>query len=1173
VTAAAAPPQAAAQPAAGTPYVGLVPYREEDAAFFFGRDRENEIVTGNLRAAQLTIVYGASGVGKSSLLEAGVIHDLHREVLANAVAGRERPPFAICSFRAWRDEPLPALVEAIRAAAAEALGDAELGAWPPGTPLVDTLRAWTDRVRTLLVVLDQFEDYFLYHAEEDGEGTLAVELPRIVNDPNLRVHVLLSIREDAWAKLDRFKGRIPRLFANYVRIENLNRAAAREAIEEPVRAWNELAPPGERPYTVERPALVEAVIDATAAGRLTLAGSGDGVRPTVAGADAIEAPFLQLVMERIWRATVAAGSRELTLARLDELGGAERIVKGHLDDALGALTPAEQEVAADSFRYLVTSSKTKIAYSASDVAEWTGRDGTEISAVLEKLCRGESGRILRHVAPSDESEPMRYELFHDVLAEPIRDWRRGYDQERDRRAAFRRHARVLAVLLLVAVAGLLAAAAVFAYLQKLHADRATRSATSLALLYPASTQLFAHPAASLLLSLEAYRTRPSAQAESGMLSALESIQPLSFPSILEGGRGSVLAVAFSPDGRTLASSGTSGRLVLSDMRTRRRLGRPLNAHQGRVYAVAFSPDGRELATAGGDGTIRLWNVATRKPLATLSGHRGPVYGVVFSWNGSTLASAGHDGTVRRWSTRTHKQLGQAVYLHQGPIHGVAFSPNGRKLASAGNDGTVRLWNLKNPDPRSKPLPGNQHLVYGVVFSPDGRTLASAGADGTVRLWNVTTRQPVGEPLNGRQGAVHAAGFSPAGSTLASAGSDGTVVVWDLRYTGLGERLHAGSGVVHGVAFNPDGRTLVSAGRHGAVRVWDLANRAPVSEPLGQGIPSPFPPGAGTVEVAFSPDGRLLATAPGDGNMQLWDTRSGRPLAEIRPVSGIAFSPDGKTLAANRDGKVTLWPLGRRLGSGRQLGASHESAYEIAFSPDGQTLAAAGRNGPILLWNARTRTRLGQLDGDFGQLGDIAFSPDGQTLASASLSGDVLLWDVRTRRQLGLPLNGHQRSAYELAFSPHAAILAVGGRDGTVALWDTRTQTELGNPLNGRQGSIHGVAFSPDGRTLATGGQDGTVLLWDVGTRSQIGQPLNAHKGPIQDLAFSPDGQTLAAAGPGRDRAGGRRQPGIVMLWHVDWGKWPDLRDKVCRSVVGNFTPTEWDALAPNIRFRSTCPAT
>ena len=280
------------------------------------------------------------------------------------------------------------------------------------------------RVRTLLVILDQFEDYFLYHPDEDGEGTFVEEFPAVVNDENLRVHFLVSIREDALAKLDRFKGSIPRLFANYVRVEHLDRAAARRAIEGPVDEWNRRAC---RRAAVHGRAGSRRRGDRRCRRRRARARPerrpGDSRRPPrTAG---VEAPFLQLVMERIWRAASDAGEHDLTLARLEALGGPQRIVENHLLEALGTLTADEQAVAADLFRFLVTRSKTKIAHPASDLAEWTGRSEAEATTVLEKLSRPEGGRILRRVPPPVAGAgETRYELFHDVLADPILEWRR-----------------------------------------------------------------------------------------------------------------------------------------------------------------------------------------------------------------------------------------------------------------------------------------------------------------------------------------------------------------------------------------------------------------------------------------------------------------------------------------------------------------------------------------------------------------------------------------------------------------------------------------------------------------------------------------------------------------------------------------------------------------------------
>ena len=206
-----APPQPTERRLPETPFVGLVPYGEGDAAFFFGRDEEKQIVAGNLRAARLTILYGASGVGKSSLLHAGVVHDLHEQVRANAAGAVGAD--AVRDLRVQRLARRPAARARRGDAGGRASRRSAARSCRRGSRASRSSRPsarWTERVRPLLVVLDQFEDYFLYHADEDGEGTFAVEFPRLVNEPNLRVNFVLSLREDAWAKLDRFEGRIPR---------------------------------------------------------------------------------------------------------------------------------------------------------------------------------------------------------------------------------------------------------------------------------------------------------------------------------------------------------------------------------------------------------------------------------------------------------------------------------------------------------------------------------------------------------------------------------------------------------------------------------------------------------------------------------------------------------------------------------------------------------------------------------------------------------------------------------------------------------------------------------------------------------------------------------------------------------------------------------------------------
>jgi WD40 repeat protein len=1144
-----------------TPYVGLVPYGEDDAAFFFGRDEEKWIVGGNLRASRLTILYGASGVGKTSLLRAGAIHDLRNLARDNALTKLERTPFAICVFAAWRDDPLPALMETIRGVAAEVLGVESLSPWQPGEPAADRLRSWTEEVRTLLVVLDQFEDYFLYHPGEDGENTFAGEFPAIVNDPNLRVHFLLSIREDALAKLDRFKGRIPRLFANYVRIEHLNRAAARRAIEGPIDEWNRRRSPQEPAYTLE-PALVEAVIDATATGALAL---GVGVRDTTSAAadvQRVEAPFLQIVMERLWRATVDTRAHDLTVSRLDELGGAERIVENHLLEALASLSKSEQAVAAGAFRFLVTSTKTKIAHPASDLAEWTRRPEPEVAAVLEKLCRGESGRILRRIPPpATDNGETRYELFHDVLAEPIAAWRADYEQDQRRRATVRRFARVGGALVLLAA--VFATLGIWALVQRNEARSATRSAASLALASAAKDLLPSRVDAALLLGLEAYRESPSPEAASAMVASFSAARRSGAVAILRGHPRAVRAIAMSPDDRTLASADFDGTLRLWDLRERRPIGEPLRGHEDAVWSIGFSPDAKTLASASHDGTVRLWDGSDGTPLGVLaSGDRGLISSVAWSRDGTTLASAGEAGIIQLWDPKTQKALGPPLEAHRGRIVSLAFSPVEGTLASAGYDGNIRFWDVRSRRPIGQIENAHDGRVLSIAWSPDGQALVTSGTDGLIHIWDARSRRPLGDAFGPDTGDIWSVAWSPDGRTIASSGEDNTVRLWDARDgTPMGEPLRGHRDRVVAVAFAPDGRTLASSSYDSTVRIWKMPAPAVLGEAIERHPDQ-------VKAVAYSPDGRLLASADFGGLIKLWDLRS-RKLhsqlddGETTSIEIVAWSPDGQTLASAGDGgSIVLWDVAGGTPTAT-LDGHDETVQSVAWSPDGSMLASAGLDDTVRLWDVAERAPLGQpLRGHEGEVWSVAWSPDGRTLASVGADGTLRLWDASTRAALSQVSLADDDVGTSVAFGPDGHTLAIGTIEGRVQLWDVDTRARLGEPLSGHDLEVRAVAFSPDGRQLVSAGEDGSVRLWDVGGRRALGGPLGGGDGDVLSVAFSPDGRTVASGD----------SDGAVRLWYgILWHDLADLKRQVCSLVVGNLTEPEWQELVPGLEYRTTCP--
>jgi len=409
-----------------SPYPGLTPYTEADGQLFFGRAREGAILLANLVASRLPILYGAMGVGKSSLLRAGVASHLRYNARAN-LADYGVPKLAVVVFSSWAgDDPVGELADAIRASAAE-LGPDRPASGPAAPARLDeTIETCASQVEgKVLIILDQFEDYFLYHRGDDGDGTFPVELARAVNRADLPAGFLISIRDDAVARLIPLRERIPRLFDNFQHLEHLDLEAARDAILGPLNVYNMLGA-GE-PVEIE-PELIQAVLDEL---RLRSLVTLDGFTTESEAREArIETPFLQLVMTRLWDEETRRGSHTLRLETLRQLGGARRMFGRVVEDLMAGLSLEEQRVTADILHFLVTGSGATIPQSAPDLAAYSGRDEREVVRVLERLS---SVRVVRPLPPSPGRKEVRYQIFHDVLAGPLLEWVASTTRARERR--------------------------------------------------------------------------------------------------------------------------------------------------------------------------------------------------------------------------------------------------------------------------------------------------------------------------------------------------------------------------------------------------------------------------------------------------------------------------------------------------------------------------------------------------------------------------------------------------------------------------------------------------------------------------------------------------------------------------------------------------------------------
>lgn len=1114
-------------------------------------------------------IVGASGSGKSSLVRAGMVSalrwnktstDWHIHVLTPTA----HPLESLASSLA----PGRRSVGATRPLVEDLIHD------PNSLHLFAARVLHSEDHPRLVLVVDQFEELFALCRSEEERAAFIGNLLTASSEPNGPTMVVITLRADFYAHCARYVQLREALAKQQEYIGAMNGEELRQAIEEPAQRGRWEFEPGlvelllhdvgHEPGAL--PLLSHALLETWQRRRgrtMTMSGyaSSGGVRGAIA--ETAETVFTdqftheqQAIARRIFLRltelsdeTSSADTRrrakfnELIL-RPEEAATTHVVLKALADARLITTSEDSAEVAHEALirewptlrgwlednreglrlqRHLTESAEewytmnreTDVLYRGARLAqarEWADSHADEMNALEREFLDASIEYSVREIAEREAQHQRELEAAQKLIES---ETQRAEEQTRSANRLQLRNRAIITVGTIALILAVLASAfGIRSNQNAISAETNARTSFARELAAASISNLEVDPERSILLALHGVRvTAPDKLVLPDVENALHrAIASSRIRKTFAAHQGEIWAIAYSPDGTRLATSGSDKNVQVWDAATYKNL-LTFKAQDADAKSITFSSDGKRLAIASDDGAARVWDVETGEIMFELKGHTKTVQAITFSPDGKQLATSSLDKSIKFWDATTGKELATWRGI-QEPTNQLVYSPDGARILFVdvpilfAGPGQLHVVDVGSGEEIYQASVG----YYGFALSPDGKQLALIPPDiNFIRILDASSGQPLYN-LPRPPNRITWMSFSPDSSRLAVGGYDRKVHVWD---SGTGIELFTLSGhseLIGVVTFSPDEKHLASGAFDGTIKIWSL-------EPPSEVFPIKQPGFAN--RLAVSPDGALIAatgTSPSTGNedsLTVWDAQSGNLVYERKAhdsqALGIAFSPDAKEIATGgRDYTIKVWDTA----SGTlklSLSVEDEQIWSIAYHPEGHSFAAVGSSGKIRFYDRATGKAISIWDAGMGTLTGLAFSPDGSRLAIVSRDvNDATILDAATGKEL-FTLTSHTNTNWGVAFSPDGKHVVTCGGDGTALIWDAATG-QLVLTLAGHIGVIVTAHFSPDGTRIATASKDGTHRVWDAAT----GKELLSLEGVFSpnDSAFTHDGKRLVVGGKG-----------------------------------------------------------